>query len=134
MIGTNKVILIGNMTADPELKKGQRDDSDMTRFGIAINRPKRRGDDREPEPTFIDCIVWGKQAPNIADWGRKGRLVYVEGSLDVRKFEDREGNRRIIYRVKADIVNFLDPRQESRERREDRREPSRASDFDDLPF
>lgn len=135
MIGVNKVTLIGNMTADPELTKGSDEDSDRVNFGVAINKPKRRGDDREPAPTFLDIVCWGKLASRVADWGRKGRLVYIEGQVDVRRWETDEGQKRKAWSIRAWTVNFLDSNPDRDEGR--RREPeptSQASDFDDLPF
>lgn len=122
-------MLIGNMTADPEFTRGQDTDGDRVNFGIAINKPKRP-DGPEPEPTFLDCVSWGQRASRIADFGGKGRLVYVEGEVQVRRWE-KDGEKRRAYGIRAWTVTFLDRRQDEEGRPET---ANRSSDFDDLPF
>ena len=74
--GVNLFSGIGNMTADPKLKQGSDADSDRCEFSIAINKPTKREDDNV---TFLDCVSWGKLAGQVNDFGRKGRMVYVQG-------------------------------------------------------
>jgi single-strand DNA-binding protein len=162
MIGVNRFTGIGNMTGDPTLKQGEREDgsSDRCEFAIAINKPQGRSE-HEPEPTYLDLVAWGKLAQQVDQYGRKGRLVYVEGEIEVRKWEDKDtGDRRKAFRIKAYVVRFLDPakrdddddrprRREGRDESRRREEPQRrireeqprrrdsgykAEDFDDLPF
>ena len=121
MNGVNRVTLIGNMTADPEEKQG-RDDPFAT-FSVAINRGS--GDDKDT--TFLDCVAYEKLGKQVLDWGRKGRLVYVEGSVIVRKWEDKEGNKRQAYGIRCWQVQFLDRPPE------DDRPKSKSLD-DDLPW
>jgi single-strand DNA-binding protein len=134
MAGVNRWYGIGNMTRDPELKQGEQERSDRCEFSIAINRPGQ-----DSEPTFLDLVAWDKLARQVNEWGRKGRLVYCEGEIEVRKWEDREtGEKKRMYRIKAWVVRFLDRRDEETEQRDDeppRRQPtSRAEDFSDLPW
>lgn len=120
--GVNEWHGVGNLTSDPELKRGDSDDNNRCNFSIAVNKPGR-----DSEPTFIDMVAWGKLANQVNDFGRKGRLVYVRGELEVRRWEDDEGNKRKIYRIKAYTVRFLDPKPEA-----ERQQP--ADDFEDAPF
>lgn len=128
--GVNEWHGVGNMTADPEMKQGDDPDRNRTMFSIAVNKPGR-----DQEPTYIDMICWGKLANQVNDFGRRGRQVYVRGELEIRKWEDNEGNPRKIYRIKAYTVRFLDKRPESEQEEEPRQQPqTTAEDYDDLPF
>jgi single-strand DNA-binding protein len=125
--GVNEWHGVGNMTADPEMKQGDDPDKNRTMFSIAVNKPGR-----DQEPTYIDMICWGKLANQVNDFGRRGRQVYVRGELEVRKWEDNEGNHRKVYRIKAYTVTFLGKRPENDESRQ---QPQTApEDYDDLPF
>lgn len=149
MVGVNRWHGVGNMTSDPKLHQGDDEDgsNDRCDFSIAINKPPGRGG-QEPEPTYIDLVAWGKLAGQVNSFGRKGRLIYVEGELEVRKWETDEGEKRKIYRIKTYVVRFLDRKPDSDEddrparRRNDddeerpvsRKPRNKAEDFDDLPF
>ena len=99
----NKIILIGRLTKDVELKVTKAGTA-VASFTLAVDRPFAK----EKETDFIPCVVWQKQAENCAQYLGKGSLVAVEGRLEVRPFEDREGNRRTITEVVAESVQFLD--------------------------
>jgi len=107
MAGLNRVILIGNLTDDPELRYTQSGTA-RARFSIAVNRRYR---DREgalqEETTFVPIVVWGQQAENCASYLGKGRLVAVEGRLRIDTFETEEGERRKVVEVVAGTVQFL---------------------------
>lgn len=148
MAGVNRWHGIGNMTDDPKLSQGSSDDSDRCEFSIAINKPPGRGGE-DPPPTYLDMICWGKLAGQVDQYGRKGRMVYVEGEIEVRKWETDEGEKRRKFQIKAYVVRFLDkpPRDDDEEERPRRRrnreddEPRKSrrpretsADFDDLPF
>jgi len=102
----NKVILIGRLTQDPELRYTPNGVA-VARFTLAVDRPfaNKQG---ERETDFIDIEVWQKQAEICAQYLGKGRLVFVEGYLQVRSYEDKQGIRRKGVRVVADRVRFLD--------------------------
>jgi len=107
MAGLNRVILIGNLTDDPELRYTQNGTA-RTRFAIAINRRWRdREGNLQEETTFVPIVVWGPQAENCANYLEKGRLVAVEGRLRIDSFETAEGERRKVVEVVADTVQFL---------------------------
>ena len=103
----NKVILIGNLTADPELKYTPSGTA-RTRFSIAVNRQyKDSAGQLKEEVTFVPIITWGTQAENCANYLSKGRSVAVEGRLRIDSFENAEGERRKVIEVVAQNVQFL---------------------------
>lgn len=98
----NRVILIGRLTRDPELRYTPNGKA-VCNFTLAINRKFKR-----EETDFIDIVVWNQMAENCANYLGKGRLAAVEGRLQVRTYENQEGQKRKITEVVADDVRFLD--------------------------
>jgi len=101
----NKVILIGRLTREPELRYTPSGTA-VAKFTLAVDR--RQAKDRERETDFIDIVVWQKQAENCANYLGKGRLVAVDGRLQIRSYEDNQGIRRKAAEVVAENVRFLD--------------------------
>lgn len=101
----NRVILIGRLTKEPELRYTPSGTA-VAKFTLAVDR--RQSKDREKEADFIDIVVWQKQAENCANYLGKGRLVAVDGRLQVRSYEDSQGIRRKAAEVVAENVRFLD--------------------------
>lgn len=101
----NRVILIGRLTRDPELKYIPSG-IPVASFTLAVDRPFSNKDG-EKETDFIPIVVWRKQAENCASYLGKGSLVAVEGRIQVRTYE-QEGQRRYMTEVVADNVRFLD--------------------------
>ncbi|OPY58696.1 MAG: Single-stranded DNA-binding protein ssb [Pelotomaculum sp. PtaU1.Bin035] len=101
----NKVILIGRLTKDPELRYTPNGIA-VARFTLAVDR--RQSKDREKEADFIDIVVWQKQAETCASYLGKGRLVAVDGRLQIRSYDDSQGIRRKAAEVIAESVRFLD--------------------------
>lgn len=98
----NRVILIGRLTRDPELRYTTTGTAVAT-FTVAIDRKFNRN-----ETDFIPIVTWNKLAELCANYLGKGRLVAVEGRLQVRSYENQEGQRRWVTEVIADEVRFLD--------------------------
>ncbi len=98
----NRVILIGRLTRDPELKYIPNGTA-VARFSLAINRKYNK-----EETDFIDVVVWRQQAEFCANYGTKGRLAMVEGRLQVRTYETQDGQKRKVTEVVADELRFLD--------------------------
>lgn len=98
----NRVILIGRLTRDPELRYTPNGKA-VCSFTLAINRKFKR-----EETDFIDVVVWNVLAENCANYLGKGRLAAVEGRLQVRTYETQEGQKRKVTEVVADDVRFLD--------------------------
>src|SRR3990172_8622558 len=92
MVGFNKVILIGNLTKDPELRYNPNGTA-VANFGIALNRRYKQGDEYREEVSYIDIVVFGKQAENCGQYLNKGSGVLVEGRLQQRRWES-EGQKK----------------------------------------
>ncbi len=102
----NKVILIGRLTADPELRFTPSG-VPVARFTLAVNRPfnNKQG---ERETDFIDVVLWRGLAETCANNLKKGYMVAVDGRLQIRSYDDSQGVRRKAAEVVADNVRFLD--------------------------
>ena len=101
----NKVFLIGRLTRDPELKTTTTGIS-VTTFSIAVDRNFTK-EDGTRDADFINCLSWRKQAENIARYCTKGSQIAVNGRIQTRNYEDRDGNKRFVTEVVADNVTFL---------------------------
>lgn len=102
----NKVVLIGRLTKDPELKFTSGTGTAVTTFTIAVNRRfKKEG---QPDADFIPVVVWGKQAESTANYMKKGSLLSVAGRIETRSYEAKDGGRRYVTEVVADEVSFLE--------------------------
>lgn len=106
----NKVILMGNLTRDPEVRYTPQGTS-VCNFGLAVNRTFRQGDEVKKEVTFINVVVFGKQADTCGQYLNKGSGVLVEGRLQERRWETDEGQHRSRHEVVAQTVRFLSKRQ-----------------------
>jgi len=107
MAGVNKVILIGNLGADPELRYTSSG-SPVADLRLATSRKYTTKDGGTQEDTqWHRVVVWGKQAEHCKEYLAKGRQVYVEGRLQTRQWEDREGHKRWTTEVVAERVQFL---------------------------
>lgn len=103
----NRVILIGNLTADPELRYTPGGTA-RVRFSIAVNRQfKDAAGKLQEEVTFVPIVVWGAQAENCANYLRKGRSIAVEGRLRIDSFENADGEKVRVTEVVASSVQFL---------------------------
>ncbi len=115
MPSLNHVVLIGNLTDDPELRYTQNGMA-RARFSIAINhRWRDRDGNLQEETTFVPIVVWGQQAETCANFLAKGRLVAVEGRLRIETYQTEEGERRKVAEVVARNVQFLDSRRDEAE-------------------
>lgn len=110
MANFNKVMLMGNLTRDIELRHTPSNQA-VANFGLAMNRTYRTasGEDRE-EVTFVDCEAWGRTAEIMAKYLLKGRPVFVEGRLRLDTWQDKEGNRQSRLRVVVENFQFIDSR------------------------
>jgi len=101
----NRVILIGRLTKDPELRYTSSGVA-VASFTLAVDRPFAK--EGQQDVDFIPIVVWRKQAENCANYIGKGRLVAVDGRIQVRTYDTTEGQRRWVTEVVADNVRFLD--------------------------
>lgn len=129
----NRIILIGRLVRDVELRY-TRNGLAVGSFTLAVDRPFTT-QDGERQTDFIDIVVWRKQAENCANFLGKGRLVAVEGRLQIRSYDDQNGIRRKVAEVVADQVKFLD-RAETQQQEATAPQQNAWSepDFDDVPF
>lgn len=103
----NRIILIGRLTKDPELRYTQSGTA-VCSFALAVD--SGYGDNKRTD--FIDIVVWSKAGESCAQYLAKGKLAAVEGRLQLRSYEDKNGNKRRATEVVAENVKFLTPRNE----------------------
>lgn len=127
----NKAIIIGNLGRDPELHS-TGSGKQVCNFSIATTE-KWDGGERTD---WHRIVVWGRTGENCAKYLSKGSKVYVEGSIQYRDWEDKDGNKRTTTEIKAWTVKFLDSRSESRGRSPEPPAPSGGGGFsdDEIPF
>ena len=101
---------MGRLTADPELRTTTSGLS-VTSFTVAVDRNYKSGDERQTD--FINCVAWRATADFVTRYFRKGQMIAVQGSLQVRNYEDKNGNKRTAYDVVADNVSFCGSKSES---------------------
>jgi single-strand DNA-binding protein len=102
----NHIVLIGRLVADPETRYTQSGIA-MTKFCLAVDR-KFKNQAGERETDFINCVAWRKAAEIIGQYMTKGQKFAVQGSLQSRKWEDKDGNKRVSFDVQVDEFNFID--------------------------
>lgn len=107
----NKVILMGRLTADPELRHTQSNTA-VVNFTLAVDRAYSK--DREKQTDFIEVVAWRSTAEFAFKYFRKGQLVAVVGSIQTRTWEDKQGNKRKAVEVVADEVHFAEPKRDAR--------------------
>lgn len=104
--GFNKVILMGNLTRDPETRQTPNGQS-VTNFSLAVNRTWKGQDGATQEAvSYIDCVAWGRTGEVIAQYVQKGRPILVSGRLDQRSWE-QDGNKRSKVEVNVEDFNFV---------------------------
>ena len=106
MASFNKVILIGNMTADPELKQTAGGVS-VCSFSIAVNRRFAKADQGQQNVDFINIVTWRQQAEFVSRYFKKGNPILICGQLQTRSWNDNQGQKRYTTEVVADEVSFV---------------------------
>lgn len=104
----NRVVLVGRLTKDPEFRTTQSG-VDVATFTLAVNR-NFKSKNGEQQADFINCVVFRKQAENVNNYLNKGSLAGVDGRLQSRSYENKEGQRVFITEVVCDSVQFLEPK------------------------
>lgn len=104
----NRVVLVGRLTKDPETRVSQNNIA-VTTFTLAVNRPftSKNGNN---EADFISCITFRKQAENVSQYLSKGSLAGIDGRLQTRNYENKEGQRVYVTEVVCESVQFLEPK------------------------
>ncbi len=106
MASLNKVILLGNLTRDPELRYTPNG-TPVSNFGMAINRRYRQGDEWRDEVCYVDIVTFGRQAETVGEYLSKGNLAMIEGRLQWRSWETEDGQKRSKHEVVANNVQFM---------------------------
>jgi len=107
MASLNKVILLGNLTRDPELRYAPNG-TPVTRFGLAVNTQRSgQGEDRKEEVCFVDIVAFGRQAETASEYLSKGRPVLIEGRLQWHSWEAQDGQKRSKHEVIAERIQFM---------------------------
>jgi single-strand DNA-binding protein len=139
----NSLVVVGNLTRDPELKFVKGSGQAFARFSVADNYswPSKNGGDRESKVSYIDCIAWGAIAENIVETLTKGDRVIVYGRIDQQNWETEDGERRTKLELDVDAIGpelrFATANVskmssgDSRPRNSGRSEPSRPKYSDD---
>lgn len=106
----NKVLLMGNLTRDVELKYTPSNMA-VANLGLAVNRRYKGGDgEMKEEVTFVDCEAWGSTAENLSKFFSKGRPIFLEGRLKLDQWQDKDGGNRSKLKVVVENFQFVDPK------------------------
>ncbi len=143
MAGVNKVILVGNLGADPDvmtLENGTK----VARLSVATNEVYRNKEGEKVDRTeWHRVVLWRNRAELAEKYLSKGRQVYIEGRLRTRQYQDKEGNQRYTTEIEGDVINFLGGREGGGESNAgqqqsgppaDSQPPGAPPEEDDLPF
>jgi len=106
MASLNKVLLLGNLTRDPELRYAPNG-TPVANFGLAINRRYRQGEEWREEVCYVDVVTFGRQAETVGEYLSKGNLAMIEGRLQWRSWETEDGQRRSKHEIVANNVQFM---------------------------
>ena len=101
----NLVVLTGRLTVDPELKTTPNGVSVCT-FGIAVDRAYKKGEEKQTD--FLNVVAWRERGEFVSKWFTKGSLIGIEGSIQTRKFTDKNGNNRTAFEIVANNVHFVE--------------------------
>lgn len=140
IIMLNRAVLVGRLTKDPEFRTTPSG-VDVSTFTLAVNR-NFKSKDGEQQADFINCVVFRKQAENVKNYLSKGSLAGVDGRMQSRSYENKEGQRVYVTEVVCDSVQFLEPKNNNQQNSQQQNgqtqtgnNPFDNSDLDeDLPF
>lgn len=129
----NSINIVGRLSSKPELRYTQSN-KPVSNFTVAVNRPFKKD-----IADFFPCVAWDQKAKYISDYGDKGMRIAVSGILTTRKWEDKDGNKRVSYEIQADSVELQEYKESASESRGRVKElpewEERGEDEDgDLPF
>ncbi|MED1602626.1 single-stranded DNA-binding protein [Alkalihalophilus marmarensis] len=127
----NRVILVGRLTADPQLRYTPSGVA-VANFTLAVNRTfsNQQG---EREADFINCVVWRKPAENVANYLKKGSLAGIDGRIQTRSYDNNEGKRVFITEVVGESVQFLEPRGQGNQGNNGQKQQN-SGPYNDDPF
>lgn len=135
MASFNKVILMGNLTRDPELKYTPGGTA-VAEVGLAMNRKYKSGEEMKEEVCFVDITFWGKMADTVCQYLRKGSPLHVEGRLQLDQWE-KDGQKRSKLRVVGEGFQFVGSKSDGEKQAEKpaaEEDPFKIDDEDNIPF
>lgn len=131
-LNLNKVVLVGRLTADPELKQ-TTSGTPVTTFTLAVNRRfTKEGEQQQAD--FINCVAWRERAEFLCKYFRKGASVCITGEIQTRSWTDQHNQKRYATEVVADDVRFVDSKSDGTSGAESTAPNFEALDDSDLPF
>lgn len=107
----NRIVIMGRLVADPELRRTGSGIACVS-FTLAVDRDFGKNENGEKETDFIDCVAWRSTAEFVSKYFTKGRMAVASGSLQIRSWTDKDGNKRRNAEVKADNVYFADSKKD----------------------
>lgn len=110
----NRAVLVGRLTRDPDLRYTPNGVA-VANFNLAVNRPFK-DQNGESQADFINCVAWRKQAENLANFMKKGSQIGIDGRIQTRSYEDKDGKMVYVTEVVADSIQFLDSRKSETQR------------------
>lgn len=108
----NKIVLLGRLTKDPEVRYTSTDKV-VAQFTLAVDRPYSK--DKQREADFIPVVIWGKQAETCGNYLSKGQRALVEGRLQIRNYEAKDGQKKYVTEVIAERFEFIERREQGNE-------------------
>ena len=118
MPNLNRVLLMGRLTRDPDLRY-TKDGTAICKFGLAVNRTFGTGDQRKEKSTFVDVTMWQRKAEVVAEYFKKGSPIFIEGRLELDQWENEQKEKRSKLYVVAENFEFLERGSKSATAQED---------------
>jgi single-strand DNA-binding protein len=135
MASVNKAIIVGNLGADPEQRYTQNN-TPVTTFRIATTDQwtDKQSGQRQERTEWHRIVAWGRLAEICGEYLHKGKQVYIEGSLQTREWEDKDGQKRYTTEIVAQAMQMLGNRDDAQQQPRQQEAPATVPDDDDLPF
>lgn len=129
----NKVILMGRLTKDPEVRYTQATNTMVTSFTLAVNRRfVKQGEERQAD--FINCVAWNKTAEFVSKYFKKGQQVGVIGRIQTRNYDDEQGIKHYVTEIIAEEVYFAGDKKDATQNEVQATDDFEITNQDDLPF
>lgn len=135
MSDLNRIVLVGRLTRDPELRYTPAGTA-VASFSLAVSKTWSQNGERKEQVSFFNCIAWAKLGETIAEYCKKGHRIGIEGNLQQRRWEDQDGNKKAVVEIVATGMQFLQGKQEGQQQGESQpQQQPEMPDFDnDNPF
>lgn len=129
----NKVILMGRLTKDPEVRYTQATNTMVTSFTLAVNRRfVKQGEERQAD--FINCVAWNKTAEFVSKYFKKGQQVGIIGRIQTRNYDDEQGIKHYVTEIIAEEVYFAGDKKDATQNEVQATDDFEITNQDDLPF